>query len=160
VSASARRFLEALLPLAKRGQREGVKLRAALADGFLQMRDIEQANALMDQCLDDTIEGTFDHVGRYDAGVSVLLALKRWPMTARLPRCERVLAALHRFTDAYTAGLQGLYATHKVLIVERVVDAVVDDVTFQSDRVQGYLDDEELAIRRRINADWRDLCGR
>ncbi len=160
VGASARRFLEALEPVAQRGQREGVKLRAALADGFLQMRDVERADQLIAQCLDDTLDGSLDHVGRYDAGVAVLASLRHWPMAARAPRCERVLAGLDRFTDAFTASTYKLYETHKVLIAERVVDAVADDVTFRGDRVRAFLDEEEQVIRRRILADWREACGR
>jgi hypothetical protein len=47
-----------------------------------------------------------------------------------------------------------------VLIAERTIDAVVDDVTFRGDRVRAYLDEEEQVIRRKILADWRDACGR
>jgi hypothetical protein len=158
--ASARRFLDALEPVSLRGQREGIKLRAALADGFLQARDPERAEALIGECVDDVLDGALDHVGRYDAGVAVLAALRHWPNAARAQWCARLLAGLGRFTDSFTASTQRLYETHKVLIAERTVDAVVDDVTFRGDRVRAYLDEEEQVIRRRILADWRDACGR
>lgn len=161
VSGSARRFLDALVPLALRGQREGVRLRAALADGFLQLREVERAEQLIDQCLEDTLEGSLDHVGRYEAGVAVLGALKHWPMVPRALRCRTVLEGIDRFTDTFTAwSQQKLYETHKVLIAERIVDAVADDVTFQGDKVRGFLDEEEQSIRRKIIADWRQVCGR
>ena len=41
------------------------------------MRETDRAQQLSDQCLDDTLEGSLDHPGRYDAGVSVLAALTR-----------------------------------------------------------------------------------
>ena len=107
-----------------------------------------------------SLDGALDHVGRYDAGVAVLAALRHWPNAARAQWCARLLAGLGRFTDSFTASTQRLYETHKVLIAERTVDAMVDDVTFRGDRVRAYLDEEEQVIRRRILADWRDACGR
>jgi hypothetical protein len=72
----------------------------------------------------------------------------------------RMLRHLDRFTDAFTASANKLYETFKVLVLERVIDAVADDVTFASDKVRGYLDEDEQAIRRRVIADWRTACGR
>ena len=56
--------------------------------------------------------------------------------------------------------MKHVYSTHKVLLLERLVDAVTDEVTLRTDRVQGYLDREEQVIRRRILREWRDTCGR
>ncbi|MBK6535925.1 MAG: hypothetical protein IPF99_42255 [Deltaproteobacteria bacterium] len=47
-----------------------------------------------------------------------------------------------------------------MLMLERIVDTVADDVTFESDKVRGYLDEDEQSLRRRIIADWRSACGR
>jgi hypothetical protein len=69
------------------------------------------------------------------------------------------LQGLDRFTDAFTAR-DKLYETYKVLMLERIVDTVADDVTFESDKVRGYLDEDEQSLRRRIIADWRSACGR
>jgi hypothetical protein len=145
---------------AERGKREGVRLRAALAEGFLLLRDVGRADALLDEALDDALAEGLDHVGRHEAGAAVLAALRHWPTAARLARCRRVFEALGRFTDSFTASTQRVYETHKVLIAERVVDALADEVTVADDRASAWLADEEQATRRRILADWRDVCGR
>ncbi len=160
VGNAARRLLSALEPVGQRGQREGIKLRAALADGYLQMRDAERARELVAQCVDDVLEGSLDHPGRYDACATLLTTLRHWPVTARAPLCARITTNLHRFTDTFTASVQKIYETHKILVAERLVDAVADDVTFRGDRVRQFLDEEEQVTRRRILADWRELCGR
>jgi len=67
---------------------------------------------------------------------------------------------LGRFTDAFTASTQRVYETHKILIAERVVDALADTVTLADDRASAWLAEEEQVTRRRILADWRDACGR
>jgi hypothetical protein len=157
IVSSARRFLEALVPIASKGGREGARLRAALADGFLQLRETDRADELLDTALDETLRGNLDHVGRYEAGAAVLGALQRWAVTARAPRAHRVLDQLDVFKDTFTASQHNLYETHKVLILERLVDAVADETMFQGTRVQGYLDAEEQSLRRRILADWRSL---
>lgn len=158
--SAARRFLDALVPSAERGKREGVRLRAALAEGFLLLREAERADALLDEALDDALGEGLDHVGRHEAGAAVLGALRHWPVAARGPRCRKVFEALGRFTDSFTASTQRVYETHKVLIAERVVDALADEVTVADDRAGAWLADEEQATRRRILADWRDACGR
>ncbi|MFO0646806.1 MAG: hypothetical protein U0326_11255 [Polyangiales bacterium] len=157
---SARRLLTALEPVGQRGQREGVKVRAALSDGYLQLRDTAHAADLVSQCVDDVLEGALDHPGRYDAAVAVLATLRHWPIAARAPHCARMVTGLGRFTDTFSASIQKIYETHKILVAERIIDAVADDVTFRGDRVRQFLDEEELVIRRRILADWRELCGR
>ena len=110
--------------------------------------------------VDDVLSATLGHVDRYDAGAAALAALRHWPMAPRLALVRRLLAGLDRFTDAFTASAQGLYETFKVLLLERIVDTVADDVTFESDKVRGYLDEDEQSLRRRILADWRSACGR
>jgi hypothetical protein len=157
---SARRFLDALVPSATRGQREGIRLRAALAEGFLLLRDTERADALLDEALDDALAEGLDHVGRHEAGTAVLAALRHWPTAGRTPRCRRVFEALPRFTDSFTASTQRVYETHKILIAERVVDALADEVTVADDRAHAWLADEEQSTRRKILADWREVCGR
>jgi len=157
---SARRFLDALVPSAERGRREGVRLRAALAEGFLLLREADRAVGLLDEALDDALAEGLDHVGRHEAGAAVLGALRHWPTAQRLPRCMRVFEALGRFTDSFTASTQRVYETHKILIAERVVDALADEVTVADDRASAWLADEEQATRRRIFDDWRDVCGR
>lgn len=156
---SARRFLDALAPVAARAQKGSVQLRAALADGYLQLRDEARAEELIERALRDTLEGSLDHVERYESGVAVLAALRHWPLAARALRCRALLLGLDRFTDTFTASTSKLYETHKVLIAERIIDAMVDDVTFRGDKVQAFLDEEEQAIRRKILADWRQRCG-
>ena len=52
------------------------------------------------------------------------------------------------------------FDTHKILILEAIVDSLADSRTRHSDRVQGFLDQEEHALRRRIVTDWSAVCGR
>ncbi|MEZ4408698.1 MAG: hypothetical protein R3A52_19835 [Polyangiales bacterium] len=159
-SASARRFLESLEPMTRRLSQGGVQLQAALADGFLQVKDLDRAEVMLEGALTTVLDqDVLEHPERYAAGAACLDALKHWPLHARLPRARRVIEGLDRFTDAFTASLQRIYETHKVLILEGVIDTVADRVTWQGDRVQGWLDEEEQAIRRRIIDDWRDRCG-
>ena len=115
---------------------------------------------MLDEALDDTLDEGLDHVGRHEAGTAVLSALRHWPTGGRAPRCRRVFEALPRFTDSFTASTQRVYETHKILIAERVVDALADEVTVADDRARAWLADEEQSTRRKILADWRDVCGR
>ena len=158
--ASARRFLEALEPVAAKATPGSLQVRASLAEGYLLLKDEARAAALIESTVDDVLSASLGHVERFDAATAALAALRHWPMGARLVLVRRLLQGLDRFTDAFTASAQGVYETFKVLLLERVVDTVADDVTFESDRVRGYLDEDEQAIRRRIIADWRSACGR
>jgi cellulose synthase operon protein C len=158
--ASARRFLEALEPVAAKAVPGSLQVRASLAEGYLLLRDDARATAMMESTVDDVLSASLGHVERYDAGAAALAALRHWPMEPRLAQVRRLLRGLDRFTDAYTASAQRLYETFKVLTLERIVDTVADDVTFESDKVRGYLDEDEQAIRRRVLADWRAACGR
>lgn len=158
--ASARRFLEALEPVAEKAGPGSLQVRASLAEGYLLLKDDARAAALIESTVDDVLSGALDHTERFDAGAAALAALRHWPMEPRLVLVRRLLLGLDRFTDAFTASAQRLYETFKVLMLERIVDTVADDVTFESDKVRGYLDEDEQAIRRRIIADWRSACGR
>lgn len=155
---SAGRLLEALTPIARKGGREGVRLQAALADGYLQLRETERADEMLDGVVNELLTAPLDNAGRYEGGVAVLDALKHWSIAGRAPRCVRMFESLDEFRDSYT--MSSVYATHKVLLLERLVDAVTDEVTLRTDKVQGYLDREEQVIRRRILREWRETCGR
>ncbi|MBK6535920.1 MAG: hypothetical protein IPF99_42225 [Deltaproteobacteria bacterium] len=135
-------------------------MRASLAEGYLLLKDEARASALIESTIDAALSGELNHTERYDAGAAALSALRHWPMETRLPQVRRLLQGLDRFTDAYTASAQRIYETFKVLMLERIVDTVADDVTFESDTVRGYLDEDEQSLRRRIIADWRSACGR
>ncbi len=157
---AAQRFLGALAPLADRPSPQAPSLRAILAEGFLRAGDIPRADTMLDGALDAVLDtAQLPHADRFNAGSAVLEALRYWPVEARAPRARRVVAGLRRFTDAFTASTLKLYATYQVLIAESLVDTVGDEVTYQGDRVQRFLDDEERTLRRRIIADWRSLCG-
>jgi len=40
-------------------------------------------------------------------------------------------------------------------LAERIVDTLVDNQTVRSDALQGWLDEDEARVRRRILLDWR-----
>ncbi|MDB4927899.1 MAG: hypothetical protein JWM10_383, partial [Myxococcaceae bacterium] len=158
--ASARRFLESLEPVAAKAVPGSLQVRASLAEGYLLLKDEARAKELIESTVDDVLSASLGHVDRFDAGAAALAALRHWPMEQRLALVRRLLLGLDRFTDAFTASAQRLYETFKVLMLERIVDTVADDVTFESDKVRGYLDEDEQAVRRRIITDWRAACGR
>lgn len=157
---SALRFLHALAPLADRPSPQSPQLAAMLAEGMLRAGDAARADALLDSALDAALTAPhLPHADRYNAGAAALASLRYWPLSERAPRLRRVTTGLRAFTDAFTASTLRLYATFQVLAVEGLVDTVADAVTYQGDRVQRFLDDEEQSLRRQIAADWRSLCG-
>lgn len=161
VGASARRFLDALAAVAARAQGgAAVQLRAAVADGLLQLREAAAAEEELAACVALALEPSLDPVERFKAARDVLGTMRHFPLPTRMAGCQAILEGLDRFTDTFTASQTKLYETHKVLVLERVVDAIADDVTFASDRVRAFLDDEEQEVRRRILSDWRAACGR
>ncbi len=151
---AAQRFLSSLEPVALQSDRENGPLLAALSDGFLQLGDVERAQMLVEHALQRALSSS--HVERYEAGAAILEALKHWDLEARAQQCETIAANLTRFTDTFTTSR--FFATHQLLIAERLVETLVDDVTLRSDRLQAYLDAEEQVIRRRILQQWRLLC--
>lgn len=157
---SALRFLHALAPLAERPSPQSPQLAAMLAEGMLRAGDADRADALLDSALDAALTAPhLPHADRFNAGAAALASLRYWPLSERAARVRRVMTGLRAFTDAFTASTLRLYATFQVLVVECLVDTVGDAVTYQGDRVQRFLDDEEQSLRRQIAADWRSLCG-
>lgn len=155
---AAQRFLSNLEPVAAAHSKETGPLLAALSDGFLQLGDVDKAKELVAAALQRALASTTGHVDRYEAGVAVLEALAHWDLDARVAQCEVILAELPKFTDTFTTSRY--FSTHQILITERLVETIVDDVTLRSDRLQAYLDGEEQIIRRRILQQWSALCGR
>lgn len=152
---AAARLLEALSPIAAKSSRDALKLRAALAEGFLQLKDGGRALALLDSTIDDALSGSLDYNGRYDATAAALVAMRRWPVSVRGPRCERVFDAIESFGDNFTTTK--FYKTYKLLILEKLIDAVTDEVTLRSDKIRAFLEGEEQVVRRKVLADWRSL---
>jgi hypothetical protein len=61
------------------------------------------------------------------------------------------------FTDTFTTGRY--FPTHQILLAEHIVDTLVDERTARSDALQGWLDEDEARVRRRVLQDWRGLVG-
>ena len=97
-------------------------------------------------------------MARAQGGLAVAQALRHWPNMTRVERFRRFVAELAVFRDTFTASRY--FDTHKILILEAVVDSLADSRTRHSDRLQGFLDQEEHALRRRIVTDWSAVCGR
>ncbi len=154
---TASRLLQALEPIGVRTLQEGIMLKAALSGGFLQVKELKKASQLVDEALEQLFTPHLDYVGRYEGGALTLDVLRHWPTAFRLERYLRVVDGLDHFRDAFTTGQ--FFKAHKILILERVVDALADSQTRQSDRVQSFLDAEEFAVRRKIISDWNQLCG-
>jgi hypothetical protein len=156
---SARKLFSALDVKATRTSREGIKLRCALAQGYLQVGEKDRATRYLRECAEDSLGSGLDNVGRHDAATTALRASRHWPREIRVEIAQKILASLDLFKDTYTASQQGIYETHKVLLVETCVDAMVDDVTFQSDRLRDWMDAEERVWRQQVLGDWRAALG-
>jgi hypothetical protein len=154
-AASAEEFLRSLEPHVSGSRRDGVGLAASLADGFLQLGDRARADELIRLGTERCLSEELDYIGRYDGAAALLDSLRHWPTTDRASASAALLHRLEHFSDTFT--VRRWFPTHQLLLLERMVDAVVDEVTFSSDRVRSYLDADELALRRRIVADWNAL---
>lgn len=151
---AARRFLSAFEPITLVSGKETGPLAAALAEGFHQLGEYDPANALIERALGRaTGDASVGHVDRYEAGAAVIGALAHWPHAVRAAHCEALFIDLRRFVDTFTT--QGWFPTHQLLIAERLIECLVDDVTVRSDRLQAFLDHDEARVRRRILGDWR-----
>jgi hypothetical protein len=153
------RLTEGLSRAADRGAAGSIRLRAATADALRVLRRDDEARATLDRGLDEALAPDVDPLERYPAARALLGVLRHLPLPARVERCARLAGELQRFNDTFTASQAGLYETHKVLLLERLVDALADHLTLDGDALRALLDDEELALRRRIHADWSAACG-
>jgi hypothetical protein len=154
---AAQKLLRSLERLTAKGA-DGPQLNAALADGYLQLKDLARAEALLAQAVQDTLTQQFSYEDRFKAATAILETLPHWPVQSRISHCERFLDQLDRFRDTFT--VQKFYPTFKVLLFEHLIDAISDDVTLRSDRLKSYLDAEEQGIRRKILSDWNHAFGR
>lgn len=153
------RLTEALTRAADRGASGSIRLRAAAADAMRVLRREDESRAALDRGLDEVLAPDLDPLERYAAARALLAVLRHLQLPARVARCARLASELHHFNDTFTASQAGLYETHKVLLLERLVDALADHLTLDGDALRALLDDEELALRRRIHADWSAACG-
>jgi hypothetical protein len=150
---AARRFLSAFVPLTTSFGRETGPLSAALAQGFLQLGDHDMANSLLERALERVWLPNTAHIDRFEAGLAVVGTLVHWPADERFRLVERFVERLDMFTDTFTTSRW--FPTHQLLLAERIVDTLVDDRTVRSDALQGWLDEDEARVRRRILLDWR-----
>jgi hypothetical protein len=156
-SDAAHRLLAAFVPLTTTSGRETGPLSAALAEGWLQLGDAEAAAAMLDRALERVWHPRTPHIDRFEAGVAVVVALAHWPTDERARLVEQFVERLGMFTDTFTIGRY--FPTHQILIAERIVDTLVDERTARSDVLQGWLDEDEARVRRRVLQDWRALVG-
>lgn len=153
----ARGLLEALAGVQARTSGDRIRLLSTVASGFVQLGEERSADLLLDQLCGLVLGGGLDYVNRAQAGLAVAGALRHWPNVARVERFRGFLGALDVFRDTFTASRW--FETHRILMLESIVDSLADSRTRHSDRVQGFLDHEEHALRRRIVTDWSALCG-
>jgi hypothetical protein len=156
-SDAAHRLLQAFVPLTTTSGRETGPLSAALAEGWLQLGDGEAAAAMLDRALERVWAPRTPHIDRFEAGVAVVGALAHWPTDERARLVEQFVERLGLFTDTFTTGRY--FPTHQILLAERIVDTLVDERTARSDALQGWLDEDEARVRRRVLQDWRALVG-
>ncbi len=154
----ARGLLEALASVQPHTISDRCQLLNTVAKGFVQIGEERAADALIDRVCTTLFEGNLDYVTRAQVGISLAGALRHWPNVSRVERFRKILAALPVFRDTFTTGRY--YETHRILMLEAIVDSLADSRTRHSDRIQGFLDQEEHALRRRIQGDWTNVCGR
>jgi hypothetical protein len=153
----ARGLLEALSGVSAYTAAGTIELQSTVASGLVQLGEEGVAEALLSRLVAQIFDGSFDYVSRCEAGIAVASALRHWPNVARITHCGRFLAEIDVFRDTFTTNRY--FDTHKILILEAIVDALADAQTRHTDQIQGFLDLEEHALRRRIIADWSALCG-
>ncbi len=153
----ARGLLQALSGVKAYTSTASIELLSTIASGLVQLGEERAAGLMLDRLIERIFDGSFDYVHRCEAGIAVAGALRHWPNVARIERCRRFIEEIEVFRDTFTTSRY--YETHKIRIIEAVVDSLADAQTRHSDRVQGFLDLEEHALRRRVFADWRVLCA-
>jgi hypothetical protein len=156
-AALARSLVDAFGRRADEESREALLVRVSLADAYLQLGDRTRAAEVLDSVLSPLLSGRLDYIARYEVAAALLKRTRAWPVTARVEWALRLLENLAVFQDTFTT--RTFYATHRILLLEHLLDAVTDLVTVRADRRRGFLEADELAIRRRILADWRAICG-
>lgn len=119
---AAARLLDALSPIAAQNSRDALRLRSSLAGGFLQLREGERALDLLDSTMDDTLKDSLDDNGRYDAMSAALTVLRRWPVSVRQARCDKVFDEIESFGDRFVT--RRFYGTYKLLTLERLIDTL------------------------------------
>ncbi|MCY1060860.1 hypothetical protein [Nannocystis sp. SCPEA4] len=154
----ARGLLEALSRVHAYTSSDQISLLATVATGFVQIGEERVADEVLGTLCNQVLGGSLDYVTRAQGGLAVAGALRHWPNVSRIDRFRRFVAELHQFRDTFTTSRW--FDTHKILILEAIVDSLADSRTRHSDRVQGFLDQEEHALRRRIVTDWSAVCGR
>ena len=154
----ARGLLEALSRVHAYTSNDQILLLATVATGFVQIGEERVADEVLGTLCDQVLGGSLDYVTRAQGGLAVAGALRHWPNMTRIDRFRRFVAELSHFRDTFTTSRY--FDTHKILILEAIVDSLADSRTRHSDRVQGFLDQEEHALRRRIVTDWSAVCGR
>lgn len=154
----ARALLEALSRVHAYTSGDQIALSATVATGFVQIGEERVADEVLDTLCTQVLGNGLDYVTRAQGGLAVAQALRHWPNSPRVERFRRFVAKLPVFRDTFTTSRY--YDTHKILILEAIVDSLADSRTRHSDRVQGFLDQEEHALRRRIVTDWSAVCGR
>jgi hypothetical protein len=156
-SAIARSLVDAMGRRAEEDAREALLLRVILADAYLQLGDRSRATELVDSVLPALFSKRLDYIARYEVAASLLKRARAWPVAARVEWAQQLLENLAVFGDTFTT--RAFYQTHRILVIEQIIDAVTDLVTVKADRRRAFLEAEELAVRRRILADWRATCG-
>lgn len=154
----ARALLEALARVHAYTSSDQIALSATVATGFVQIGEERVADEVLDSLCTQVLGNGLDYVTRAQGGLAVAQALRHWPNMTRVERFRRFIAELAVFRDTFTASRY--FDTHKILVLEAIVDSLADSRTRHSDRVQGFLDQEEHALRRRIVTDWSAVCGR
>lgn len=121
ISAATVRIVEALSPIAQRSSRDSLHLRALLAELLLLLGDPSALDRL-DSAIEDTLDGSLDYHGRFDVMCTALQSLHRWPISIRVLACRRVFRQIDTFGDNFTT--RRFYATYKLLMIERLIDAL------------------------------------
>jgi hypothetical protein len=132
-------------------------LHAAVARGMYTMGEHARAHSLLQRILYDTITSRLDPIGRFDAACALLNYLHYFPQPERSEYLMGIMKNVDIFRDTFST--RKYYFTHKVLLLEHLVDSIVDNTTHKRSIFHHYLDTEEHSFRRKLLQDWRSVCG-
>jgi len=129
-----------------------------VAAGWYYAGKDEQAHAILDEARRDLFSAEMTTANRTALALTYASTLAQAPARIALGRLEEIfqrLKGLHveGFTNAY-------FALNPLLLVERAVLAVVSDDFAVGPQVRAWLDADELAVRRRIREELKEMLGR
>ena len=137
-----------------------VDLRCLLhvAAGWYYAGKDEQAHAILDEARRDLFAAETTTANRTALAMTYASTLAQAPARVALGRLEEIFQRLKGIN--VEGSTSAYYALNPLLLVERTVRAVVSDDFAVGPQVRAWLDADELAVRRRIRDELKELLSR